>query len=257
MNHIISKQLKKGEYKNNPAENELLKIYHDMNLGDCDICKKCREALKCPGELSAPVSAWCIGNAFYEQTKRILFVGKTARSNPGKICDSIGDAFADTREFLWWETYDNNGKITAMPSAYWGYTAEITKRIFGIDSPEFISFTNMVKCNYSPDVDTTNNTMKNNCIKKHRVLMQEIKHIKPTHIIFYTGRSYDKYLPAVFDSYKIIKDETKLIGAYDMPWQEGIGSINDESYHVLRIGHPGMKKREDFVGSVVEWINSN
>ncbi len=258
MDKIISKQLSKGEYANNKKEDELLSIYNNMKLGNCAICQECRNSVPVPEELSIPVSAWCIGNAFYEQEKRILFVGKTARGNPSKICGTIGDTFADTREFLWWETYDKDGKPAAMPSAYWGYTAEITKRLYGIDSPEFISFTNIVKCNDSPDIDIANSVMKENCVRKLRVLTREIEYINPTHIIFYTGRYYDGYIKDVFDCYQVLDDKGDIqIGKRKMPWQEACGIINNKKYHVLRIGHPERKKKEEFVSGVVEWVRNN
>lgn len=258
MDKIISKQLSKGEYVNNKKEDGLLSIYNNIKLGNCAICQECRNSVPVPEELSVPVSAWCIGNAFYEEEKRILFVGKTARGNPSKICGTIGDTFADTREFLWWETYDKDGKPAAMPSAYWGYTAEITKRLYGIDSPEFISFTNIVKCNDSPDIDTANSVMKENCVRKLRVLSREIEYTNPTHIIFYTGRYYDGYIKDVFDCYQVLDDKGDIeIGKRKMPWQEACGIINNKKYHVLRIGHPERKKKEEFVSGVVEWVRNN
>lgn len=257
MDKIISKQLSKGEYKNNQAEDGLLNIYNKMKLGNCSICQECRNSVPVPEDLSVPVSAWCIGNVFYKQEKRILFVGKTARGTPKKMCGSVGDTFADTREFLWWETYDNDGIPAAMPSAYWGYTAEITKRLYGIDSPEFIAFTNIVKCNDSPDIDTSNSVMKDNCVKKLKVLTHEISYINPTHIIFYTGRTYDSYIKSVFDTYQVIVDKDASVGKRTMPWKEACGYIDNKAYHVLRIGHPERKKKEAFVSRVVEWVSNN
>ena len=254
---IITKQISKGNYQNNEVENRILDMYKEIGLGRCEICRECRKTSYYPEDLSIPIGAWCVGSAFYEQEQRILFVGKTARSNPGKDCGTFRDAFAVTREFLWWEYWDNNGKGESMPSAYWGYTAALTERIFGTDSPEFIAFTNILKCNDSPDVDTASIGMKESCIRKLRVLTREIEIIKPTHIIFYTGRAYDDFVPYVFDRYGILTDGEKQIGAHQMPWQEARGSIAETEYKVLRIGHPERKEKEDFIQSIAEWLEKN
>ena len=263
MSDLILNRLNKGEYVNNPKENGLLELYEEMGLGKCEICQKCRGASKTPDDRSEPIGAWCIGSAFYEQSKRVLFVGKNARSKPGIIRGTFRDAFAVTREFLWWEYYDDDGKPAAMPSAYWGYTAKITEDYFGKDTPEYIAFTNIVKCNDSPDIDTTTGFVKDCCIKRLHVLKKEIKYINPTHIIFYTGRSYDEYIkdkdieePAIFDSYRIIKDEEKQVGKLFIPWLELDGYIDNTHYHVLRTGHPERKNKADFVNNVVDWIKS-
>jgi len=63
-----------------------------------------------------------------------MFVGKNARGySDGPTGEKV---FDDSRE-LW-----NEKKW-----AYWDYTRAIVKKVFCVDSPEYIAFTNMIKCN--------------------------------------------------------------------------------------------------------------
>lgn len=159
-----------------------------MELGTCKICEECHKKER----LSLPIGCWCVGSDFNKTSKRILFVGKNARNNPGTIEDGFRNPFQYTRESLWNKSWP-----------YWSYTRAITLRIFGDDSIEHIAFTNIVKCNNSGGKDTTSDFVKSNCILNLKVLQQELKVIHPTHVIFYTSWYYDDYIPNVFDRYNI------------------------------------------------------
>lgn len=229
------------EYKENETENKLLEMYYNIHLGDCDICKLCHQE----ENLSMPVSSWFVGKDFFQSPKRILFVGKNARGYQDEKCDVFQNVFRDGRD-LW---------QTKKSWPYWGYTSEITKKIFGDDSPEHIAFTNIVKCNGSHDRDTTSDAVKKRCIMELRVLSNEIMVIRPTHVIFYTAWGYDTYIPKVFDSFEVRVDTKKTVGAKTMPWLEADAEINDTKVCVLRIGHPERKEKENFVNLICEWIN--
>lgn len=140
-----------------------------MELGTCKICEECHKK----EHLSLPIGCWCVGSDFNKTSKRILFVGKNARNNPGTIEDGFRNPFQYTRESLWNKSWP-----------YWSYTRAITQRIFGDDSIEHIAFTNIVKSNNSGGKDTTSDFVKSNCILNLKVLQQELKVIHPTHIIF-------------------------------------------------------------------------
>ena len=172
----------------NETEKRLAERYHHMELGTCKICEECHKK----EHLSLPIGCWCVGSDFNKTSKRILFVGKNARNNPGTIEDGFRNPFQYTRESLWNKSWP-----------YWSYTRAITQRIFGDDSIEHIAFTNIVKCNNSGGKDTTSDFVKSNCILNLKVLQQELKVIHPTHIIFYTAWYYDDYIPNVFDRYNI------------------------------------------------------
>lgn len=226
----------------NEVEKRILELYKKIELGNSEICRNCR--LNC--DLSLPVGCWCVGNHFFEHEKRVLFVGKNARGNPGKVCGTFRNSYEVTRDYLWERSWP-----------YWSYTGAITEALFGEDSPEHIAFTNIVKCNDSPDVDTTSDFVKEHCIKQLKVLRYEIEIIKPTHIIFYTSWDYDNYIGDVFDEFAIKSNTQKKVGRKNMPWLEANASINQRDLKVLRIGHPERKKKEDFVNCVVDWVNKN
>ena len=229
----------------NNLEQSILDMYTDIHLGSCYECSICNEKNE---KLSKPVSCWFVGDRFHLQTKRILFIGKNARGF---------QEYKDENKFI--EAFDDGRKLWRNRKnwAYWSYTAEITSRIFGDDSPEYISFTNFVKCNNSDGNDTTSKNMKENCIIKKKVLANEITVIKPTHVIFYTHTDYDNYMPKVFDAFRKEVDEKKKIGKRNMPWLEAEAELDDLKINVLRIGHPQCKKKVDFINSVCDWISRN
>ena len=223
----------------NETEKRLAERYHHMELGTCKICEECHKK----EHLSLPIGCWCVGSDFNKTSKRILFVGKNARNNPGTIEDGFRNPFQYTRESLWNKSWP-----------YWSYTRAITQRIFGDDSIEHIAFTNIVKCNNSGGKDTTSDFVKSNCILNLKVLQQELKVIHPTHIIFYTSWYYDDYIPNVFDRYNIHYNGFKDIGKRKMPWQEAISTLGNQTFHVLRVGHPQCKKKSDFVYEISKWL---
>ena len=223
----------------NDKEKEILDLYKQIELGKSDICLECRTVC----DLSMPIGCWCVGNHFYDGEKRLLFVGKNARGNPGDEFGSYRNTFEITRDVLWKKSW-----------AYWSYTRAITEALFSDDSPEYIAFTNIVKCNDSPYVDTTSDIVKNNCILQLKVLRKEIEIIKPTNIVFYTSSDYDLHIKEVFDEFEILCDSSKFIGKKSMPWLEANAKIDHRRISVLRIGHPGRKKKDEFVKNVVDWV---
>lgn len=228
-------------YVPNEFEKKLFDRYRNMGLGSCEICAACH---KNPN-LSMPIGCWCVGADYNKSPKRILFVGKNARNNPGTREKGFHNTFAEARDFLWKQSWP-----------YWRYTREITRTIFGDDSIEHIAFTNIVKCNDSGGKDTTSDVVKTNCIIKMKVLQRELEVIQPTHIIFYTSRYYDDYISEVFDSYNTGYDGAKKIGKRNMPWQEAVSTLGNQTFHVLRVGHPQYNKKEDFVHKISEWIKT-
>ena len=114
----------------------------------------------------------------------------------------------------------------------------------------------MVKCNNSHGKDTTSGSMKDHCIGEMKVLKKEIEIIKPTHIIFYTGRYYDYYIPKVFDEdgYKVIVNTLQPIGKRNIPWFEAEAKIGNMKFNVLRVWHPERKKKSVYVEALCGWI---
>jgi len=73
----------------NDAEKKLMEMYDTIRLGANPICQECKASVP---ELSMPVSAWVVGSHFYEHEKRVLFVRKTARSDPDDVYGSVSAA---------------------------------------------------------------------------------------------------------------------------------------------------------------------
>ena len=89
-----------------------------------------------------------------------------------------------------------------------------------------------MKCNNSPDKDTTSDLVKRNCICYLKVFSEEVKIIRPTHIIFYTNRYYDAYIPHAFDTFKRLTETQKKIGKKNIPWDNAEATI--EGLKLLR-----------------------
>lgn len=240
----------------NEKEKELLEMYDEMFIEDCDVCRRCREITDSNNgsnqKLSRPVSVWFVGNKFHTHNIRILFVGKNAR---GFFSDS-GDKNERGVDRGFNNAFSSRYNLSKKGWAYWNYFRSISRQIYRDDDVENIAITNMVKCNNSASVDTTSDYMKKCCIKELRIIHKEIEIIKPTHIVFATGKDYDGYIEFVFDSIeKVICDGTKQIGKYTSPWKEGVGKIDNDTIRFLRTCHPERKKKEDYVTAVVSWVN--
>ena len=230
------------------TEEALLKLYKKDQVGDCNICRKCRESNKKQCR-SRPLSAWFVGQRFTEGDMRILFVGKNARGyfpNEDGVDDGINVVFS-CRE-----------NLIDKGWAYWNYMRAIINEYFGDDDTEHVALTNMVKCNGSNAEDTTTDAMKNYCIKELGVLRKEMSIIKPTHVVFCTGWYYDDYVKFAFDSVKMWdRNAVRKIGAKEQPWGAGVGIVDGREIQFLRVCHPERKKKVDFVNGVVEWIQKN
>ena len=234
----------------NQIEQKLLSLYDEIDLGLCEICQKCKT--ENPNLYSKAVGCWFVGNAYEEQKKRILFIGKNARGMPAKGYEEnqnekgFLDEFRYTRDGLWDVSW-----------SYWNYTRAICKELFGSLGMEAVAFTNMVKCNGSDTVDTTTESMKEYCIKDLGVVSKEIEIIKPTHIICYTHTYYDAWLPFSFDRMNCLKSEYKAIGKKYMPYAEYDCELGSSKIKVLRIGHPERLNKEDYISTVVDWVNNS
>lgn len=258
------------EIYGNRLELQLCEKYAAL-FENSETCKECRKTfhIKKGGDLSVPLSAWMVGNDFClpeaDDTKiskpRILFVGKNAIGDAGgELQGNFRSVFRSSREADWaW----NSGR------PFWKYTKEIVARVFKDDSQEHIAMTNFVKCNAAAVIkkssDTTTKAMKDHCILDLKVLRNEIEIIKPNIVIFYTGKTYDQYITGkvngsnkegLFDSFQMVTKEnaTKKIGKRNMTWLAGKGIINGQVMDVLRVGHPQMKKKDEYVEALSNWI---
>ena len=212
----------------NSIEKKVFEMYKAKNLGTNEICEQCKKNNK---DLSDPLGVWLVGDNYENEKIKILFVGKNSRGifDDCKRENGIVDATEVARKKLWNESW-----------AFWSYTREISKLIFGDDTPNHIAITNTVKCNNSDDNDDTTDDMKQNCVSKQSVLKKEIEILKPTHIVFYTHTYYDMYIRDIFDKMENITsyNAKKTIGNVEMLWWDFIGIINDKTMKALRVSHP-------------------
>lgn len=227
---------------NNKIEEDLFKMYNNINLGSSVICKECHEKIL---NLSSPVSFWFVGKNFNNDNGRVLFIGKNARDEPGERKQYYVDSRC-AADYLW------NGSWS-----YWSYIRNIAEEIYGENGAEHIAYTNIIKCNNSDTIDNTSKLVKDNCIKKMQVLRREIQLLKPKKIVFLTSWYYDEYLVCIFDSIEVIEDKNVPIGSKSMPWREFHGYINNNLIEVLRVGHPERKKKSDYVNIIVKWLSKN
>lgn len=224
----------------NDREKRLLALYQSLAFSQNPVCRKCRKE---NNALKRPISAWLVGNQFYQHKIRVLFVGKNARGEPGKVCRDFLAAFHVSRNQLWQKSWP-----------YWNYTRAIANTLYGKDDIENIAFTNIVKCNDSDKQDTTSKTAKKFCVCELGVIGKEIEIIEPTHIIFYTSSKYDDCIPCVFEKFTETNNKTIAIGKKKMPWMEAIGERKGNRFRILRIGHPERMKKTDYVAVVSAWI---
>ena len=223
----------------NKQEQELLTIYTTNHLGCNNICYQCQQQNKLDW---LPISAWFVGNQFYSDKYKILFIGKSARGTLGNKFEYFSNVFNDGRK-LWNKSWP-----------YWSYTRTIVQKLYGDDSAEHIAFTNVVKCNKSLTGDKTTDSMKQYCITQNGFIKNEINILKPNIIIFYTGYNYDTYIHTIFDKFEPIIDSTIANGKVTIPWLEAAVQLNGKNMHLLRTAHPQNKNKEDFVNAIVNWI---
>ena len=234
----------------NSLENRILSFYDSIDLGRCELCRQCRA--ENPNLYARAVGAWFVGSKYERQEKRILFVGKNARGVPAADYEENRNGKGFLEEFRY-----SRERLWHLSWAYWRYTAEICGRLFGPAGMEAVAFTNMVKCNSSPSRDTTTDSMKDYCVHRLGVARGEIEILKPTHVVCYTGTSYDRWLPDLFDTMECLQSEYIAIGNKRMPYAAYKCGSGGSKVSVLRIGHPERMQKEAYVSSVVHWVNEN
>ena len=225
-------------------EQQLISLYKGFKFASNPICAECKKETP---SLRRPVGAWVVGKKFLQNNPRVLFVGKVARGEVGELCDDFFYPFDYTRGNLWdWHR-----------APFWNYTRDIVSKVFGDDSIENIAITNIVKCNDSDGDDNTCEFTKSQCIANLGVIREEIRCIKPTHVVFYTGKTYDGYIKNnVFDknSFHVKRDTKVRNGKQKMPWMEAEATVMGQPVKILRVWHPQRKDKEDFTLAVSNWL---
>jgi len=233
---------------NNKRET-IYEAYKKYPLGKHEICQECQNK----EELEGPVSIYYVGEKFESSEDTILFVGKTAISEPEGTW--INDSFLDVSKFGEDSLDLNEAKSTIR--AYYNYTHEIIKRYYGTyeEGKKYVALTNMVKCNNGSTDDTTHGLIKLNCITNLGVIWKEVEMLQPKRIVFYTNTAYDDlindFIPENCPNYKEIEDDEQNCWWHRQYYNENKTIILD----FLRTKHPQRKVKEEFVSKVVSWLN--
>lgn len=253
-------------------EHDVFKVYEKLNLDENEICKKCKSENKGIGK---SVGIWQYGEEFENSEYKVLFVGKTAvtnekddtifssRKTDGKF-DENHDSYFDSEKR--YETYANNANdlFNENYSAYWSYVKAIANELYENEAWEKIAFSNIIKCNIRNENeaphDSTTESMKKYCALDNKVLINEIKEIKPNNIIFMVGNSYKEIVRKTFENLggfeTIIEHEIK-IGAKKMPyWEFKIKIDKNNTIKCLLVGHPERLKKDEYVNKIVEFIKN-
>ncbi len=243
-------------------DKEISDMYDKEELGSNASCAKCKGFARDKSlNLVGPISAFHVGSNFGNDKYKIVFVGKNTwygkeDFEKEKVKDKhYADSTKKGRASLKKEANKN--------SKYWDYIISIVKKLYEDmnleDAIENISITNIIKCNTTGEddepSDKTPKNIKENCIN-FKILEKEIETLKPKHIIFLTGKSYDEYIEK-FNFGKLVKDgkkETKNNGK--IVWWELEFSTDKGKIKVLRTSHPQGKKKDVFVDEIVKWIEA-
>ena len=243
--------------KLNAAERRIVESYKTKS----DKCKVCKEYCEDKGlQLHGPLSFFNIGEEFEHDRYGVVFAGKTHWYDKTQVEELkfLGASkFRDCRD-------DGTVMFLTRHSGFWGYIQDIAKQLYPEEGSEaellnHISITNVTKCNTSVDYrDTTPYHLTENCIE---IFEEEIKALRPKHIILFTGTGYDPYIDKLSFGYVISpKDITKRTYKKEIKnrysvwwWHREFYESSKVRMHFLRTRHPQGAPRE-FVDEIVKWI---
>ena len=205
---------------------------------------------------------WHVGRDWRKLPNRILFVGKPHRGIPAEPRPSgTIDAWSEARDY-----FSENW------SAYWSYTREIGAGVFGSSSEAWdrIALTNLVKCTNTDagyagaeTSDLTTPVMVESCVSRLGVCSAEIRLLKPSKVVFYTGSFYPEALNGlILEAGSGWTDITgpshrRKCGAKRIIWWvREIETSWASSMRVLVTSHPERKKKADYVRLVSGWIKA-
>ncbi|MBT0160834.1 hypothetical protein G4O51_12715 [Candidatus Bathyarchaeota archaeon A05DMB-2] len=229
----------------------------------CELCKSyCREKGL---QLRGPLSFFNIGKDFERDQYKVVFVGKTHWYNKDQV-EEIGfleqSRFRDCRD-------DGTKMFLTRHSRFWGCIQDITKKLYPEQGSEElpdlldrIAITNITKCNTSSDYrDTTPYYLTENCLE---IFEEEVKALRPKHIIFFTGRDYDLYIDKLTFGYSVPpRDITKRTHKKEIKtrcslwwWHREFCENNKMQMRFLRTRHPQGAPRE-IVDEIVKWIRKD
>lgn len=224
----------------------------DLHLLENPVCKQC------DAQIRHPLLPWIVGRSFSGTTERIVFIGKPHRGVPGDILPSrMIDPTAMVVNELWRASWP-----------YWSYTREIAERLFGENAPDFIAFTNLIKCTNvgaedrkSTSTDKTTYHMSESCVLKLGVIWKEIRCLEAKTMVFYTYGLFREILQeipiAARGSIREItpQDHSVRCGQKRLGWWERTcATAWTDNLRLLVVGHPERMNRVEFVELLANWL---
>ncbi|MEB2283044.1 MAG: hypothetical protein OZ922_00030 [Myxococcales bacterium] len=239
----------------NNSTRTIFKLFfeRDLHLLKNSICEQC------DAQIRHPLLPWLVGEKFSESAERILFVGKPHRGTPGEILPS---GMLDPTDMV-------ANKLWDISWPYWSYTREIAKNLYGDNAPDFIAFTNLIKCTNvgaddgeSTSTDKTTRRMAECCVLKLGVIWKEIERLEARTIIFYTYGLFREMLQDIPVARKETIRETTRPGLHcgRKPlgwWERSCETAWTDNFRVLVVGHPERMHRAEFVKLITNWIRTD
>lgn len=241
----------------NSIEKEIFEMYINEKIGKmeneyCEYCKK-------NSQLAGPVSFFHVGSNFENDQHKIVFVGKNSWYDKDGFQEDrySKGCFADTRK-VGRDSINGYGEYK-INSHYWGYIRHITEKLYMKDGVEHIAITNIVKCNTTGEKGDYSDKTPKNIIKKcidSRIFEKEIEIMKPKHIIFLTGPSYDDEIKNInFSCSQVIDEENRRIDDGKIVWwTRKLCDEDNLKYSILRTSHPQGKHKDIFIKSIIDWV---
>lgn len=253
-----------------------IEIHDELNLAEQRVaeayaratksgkCRNCLEYCDQVGlELHGPLSFFNIGENFDKDKYGIVFVGKNTWYDK---CDIEVLQFLASSKFKDCRL-DGLDMFSTRPSPFWEFIYDISMQLYLkgndeesalLDSLNNISITNLTKCNTTKDYrDTTPYRLTENCIE---IFEEEMKALRPRHIIFFTGKSYDRYIDKLTFGYVTpptdVTDRTyekEIKNGRALWWHREFYENEEARMHFLRTRHPQGAPQE-LAREIAEWI---
>jgi len=236
-------------------KNVIFKMYQDISIGNNEICNECNK----DGDMERPLSIYYIGEKF-EDGDSIFFVGKTAVGGES-IGEVIANSFTDATDFG--EESIDGEEENSIVRAFYSYTHAIIESYYGDyeTGKKFIALSNIVKCNNGTTNDTTSNSVKDFCINKLGVIWKEVELLSPKRVIFYTYKEYDNFIdsfrPKNCVRFEDLSNKNIKIGNKNCLWWHRRFFDKEDVIicDFLRLNHPQRMYKDDYVDSVLDWLN--
>lgn len=248
------------------TESRIFKKYAEICQKKKHICAECRE--KNPEILRVnqglPVSFFTVGVDMNELKNRVMFVGKTVTYNWGPKADPPDPIDKESGVI---DARYASDRLVFRQEPFFKCITDICRLLWKEENLKLeeiwrrIAVTNFTKCSNSNEgwEAKTTDSMKDNCLEVG-FLEAELKEAKPTHLIFFTGPSYDNQIKKLLDiKYEIIDEPNNR----NRKWWTVKPEENKIKTPVLRINNPYFiqfftsDEKRQFYQKISSWIKKS